>query len=138
MKAFIDAPLFVYLNTLTDGVRNLYEGFYLDVLSRYKPYTDVLVLDELIYISKKKYGIPYDVSIEFIETSILPYVTIISLGEEEYRQAIKFLLEYNLKPSDTLHLGAMVSNNITLIITEDSEFDVVSQIKRLWVPATPE
>lgn len=106
-------------------------GSRLDVLSRHKPYTDVLVLDELIYISKKKYGVPYDVSIEFIESSILPYVTVVSLGEEEYRQAIKFLLEYNLEPSDTLHLEVMASNNITLIITEDSEFDAVHQIKRL-------
>ena len=47
----------------------------------------MLVLDELLHISKKKYGIPYNTT-EFIETAILPY-TIIELGEE-YRQAAEY------------------------------------------------
>jgi len=48
LKVFIDAPLFIYLNTLTDSrERLLYENFYIDILTRCKPYTDVLVLDGL-------------------------------------------------------------------------------------------
>jgi len=134
MKVFIDAPLLIYLNTLTNSrYRILYENFYIETLTRYKPYTDVLVFDELIYISKKKYGIPYDVSIEFIKSNVLPYITIISLGEEEYSQAEKMMLEYGLKPSDALHLGAMIGNNIELIVSEDREFDRISTIKRLWI-----
>ncbi len=134
MRVFIDAPLLIYLNTLTNsGYRMLYENFYINVLVRYRPYTDVLALDELIYISKRKYGIPYDVSIEFVQTSVLPYVTILNLGEEEYVHATKLMTEYNLKPSDALHVGAMISNNITTIISEDKEFDRVKMIKRLWL-----
>jgi predicted nucleic acid-binding protein len=134
VKVFIDAPLLIYLNTVTDPkTRILYENFYIDILTRYKSYTDVLVLDELIYISKKKYGIPQRITIEFIESNTLPYINIINLGEEEYRQAIKFLLDYNLKPSDSLHLGAMINNGINIIVSEDSEFDKVPIVKRLWI-----
>jgi len=134
VKVFIDSPLLIYLNTLADSKsRILYENFYIDILTKYKPYTDVLVLDELIYISKKKYGIPYNVSIEFIRSSILPYVYILSLGEEEYDNAEKILVEYGLKPSDALHLGAMVNNNINLVVSEDREFDKIPAIKRLWI-----
>jgi len=134
MKVFIDSPLLIYLNTLANSKdRILYENFYIDILTKYKPYTDVLVLDELIYISKKKYGIPYNVSIEFIRSNILPYVYILSLGEEEYGNAEKILVEYGLKPSDALHLGAMVNNNINLVVSEDREFDKIPAIKRLWI-----
>ncbi|RLI24615.1 PIN domain nuclease [Candidatus Bathyarchaeota archaeon] len=134
MKVFIDAPLLIYLNTLTNSrYRILYENFYIETLTRYKPYTDVLVFDELIYISKKKYGIPYDISIEFIKSNVLPYTTIISLGEEELDHAEKMMLEYDLKPSDALHLGAMISNNMKLIVSEDREFDRIPTIKRLWI-----
>ena len=134
MKVFIDSPLLIYLNTITDPkIRALYENFYIDILTRYKPYSDVLVLDELIYVSRRKYGIPYNVSVEFIESNVLPYVSIISLGEEEYEQATKFLLEYDLKPSDSLHLGAMISNGINTVVSEDSEFDKVPIVKRLWI-----
>ena len=134
MKAFIDAPLLIYLNTLVDSKdRILYENFYVEILTKYKPYTDVLVLDELIYISKKKYNIPYKVSVGFIESNVLPYVYVLSLGENEYNYAVKILSEHSLKPSDALHLGAMMKNNITLIISEDKELDKISAIKRLWI-----
>ena len=45
----------------------------LDLLSRHKVYIDVLVLDELIYVPKKKYGVPYTLTLEFIESIVLPY-----------------------------------------------------------------
>ena len=134
MKVFIDAPLLIYLNTLIDPRDRVpYENFYIEVLTKYKPYTDVLVLDELIYISKRKYGIPYKVSVEFIQSNVLPYMFILNLGEEEYSQAVKLLTEYNLKPSDALHLGAMINNGITLIVSEDKEFDKVPTIEKLWI-----
>ena len=134
MKVFIDAPLLIYLNTLTNPrYRILYENFYIEILTKYKPYTDVLVLDELIYISKKKYNIPYKVSIKFIETNILPYITILNLGEEEYKYATEIITKHNLKPSDALHVGAMMNNNITLVVSEDREFDRIPAVKRLWI-----
>ena len=134
MKVFIDSPLLIYLNTVADPkARTIYENFYIDILTRYKPYTDVLVLDEVIHVSKKKYGIPYNITVEFIESNVLPYVSVISLGEEEYKQAVKFLLDYNLKPSDSLHLGAMIGNGISTIVSEDSKFDRIPDIKRLRI-----
>ena len=134
MKVFIDSHLFIYLNTIADSKDRVpYENFYIDLLTNYKPYTDVLVLDELIYVSKRKYGIPYDLTIEFIESIIRPYVMILSLGEDEYLKATRFIIEYNLKPSDALHLAAMASNGMSLIASEDREFDRVPLVKRIWV-----
>ncbi len=134
MKVFLDAPLLVYLNTVADDQRRLvYENFYLDMLSRHKLYTDVLVLDELIYVSKKKYGIPYDVTLDFIDSIVLPYVTIVCLGEEEYQEAARLMLGHRLKPSDALHIAAMKTNGIRLVVSEDRELDRVPEVKRIWL-----
>jgi len=133
LKVFIDATLLVYLNTITSSIRSIYERFYLDLVTKHKLYTDVLVLDETIFISKKKYNVPYDVSIKFIEASVLPYVSILSLGEEEYREAAKLIPVYGIKPSDALHVAVMLDNNIELIATEDKEFDKIREVKRLWI-----
>ena len=117
MKAFLDTPLLVYLNTVADDEhRTIYENFYLAVLNRYKLYTDVLVLDELIYVSRRKYNVPYAVTIEFVESIILPYVTVLELGEEEYREATGLITRYNLKPSDALHLAVARLNGISIVI----------------------
>jgi predicted nucleic acid-binding protein len=133
MRAFIDAPILVYLNTLVSKeIRAPYEEFYLDSLLKYRVYTDVLVLDELIYVSQKKYGVPYEVSIEFIKSFVMPYITILSIGEEEYNNAVEFM-RIGLRPSDALHLGVMRSNGINLIISEDEDFDKVKGVKRIWI-----
>lgn len=126
--------MLVYLNTLTDEkVRERYENFYLDLLSQYKLCTDVLVLDELLYVSKKKYKVPYTITIEFIDTIVLPYVTVLSLGEEEYSAAREILMRYNLKPSDVLHAAVAKNNGIKVVVTEDSEFDRLEGLERLWL-----
>ena len=134
MKIFIDAPLLIYLNTLTNSrYRTTYENFYIEILIKYKSYTDVLVLNELIYISRKKYNIPYKVSIKFIEANILPYITILNLGEEEYNYATEMITKHNLKPSDALHIGAMMNNDIKVLVSEDREFDRIPEVERIWI-----
>ena len=138
MKVFLDTPLLVYLNTVADEQhRSVYEDFYLDMLSSHKLYTDVLVLDELIYVSRKKYGVPYDVTLDFIDSIVLPYVVILGLGEEEYREAARLLLKYRLKPSDALHIAVMKTNGIGLIVSEDRELDRVPEVKRIWLTGSP-
>ena len=134
MKAFIDSPLLIYLNTVaSSGSRAVYEAFYVDLLAKHRLYTDVLVLDELIYASKRKYGVPYEVTLEFIDAIVLPYVGILELGGEEYEYAKKILRQEPLKPSDALHAGAMLSNNIQLVVSEDKEFDRIPSIRRMWI-----
>ncbi|GBC72626.1 hypothetical protein HRbin04_00016 [archaeon HR04] len=46
----------------------------MDIVLNSKPYTDMLILDELIYISMRKYGVEYSVSIEFIESIVRLYI----------------------------------------------------------------
>jgi predicted nucleic acid-binding protein len=137
LKAFLDTPLLVYLNTVaSDERRIVYENFYLELLSKYKLYTDVLVLDELIYVSKRKYNVPYSVTLDFIDSIVLPYTTIVELGEDEYREAARLLSTYNIRPSDALHVAGMKTHGIRLIASEDREFDRIPGIQRLWIPGT--
>lgn len=131
----MDSPLLIYLNTVTDlRDRYMYENYYLlELLSKHKVYTDVLVLDELIHVSKKKYRVPYELTIDFIESIILPYINISELGEEEFKYASKIIVEHKLKPSDPLLVSAMLNNGINLIVSEDREYDKTKQIKRTWI-----
>jgi len=132
-KIFIDTNFFVYLNVQEPEQRKLYNDFYSKLLEKYDLYTDVLVLDELIFVSKKKYSVPYNASIDLIENDILPYVTILGITKNEYEKTKELILKYNLKPSDALHVAAMLNNGITLILSEDHDFDRVIEIKRKWI-----
>ena len=134
MKVFIDANLLVYLNTLTtEEIRRPYESFYLNLAVEHRMYTDALVLDEVIYISKKRYLVPYVTTLSFIESIVLPYITVLPLSEAEYNEAAKIIEKYNVKPSDALHIGAMRTNDINVAASEDEELDRIEKIKRIWI-----
>ena len=134
MRVFIDANLLIYLNTISDYRNRLaYETFYLDLLVNNKAYTDVLVLNELLWVSWKRYNVPYYVTIDFINKVVKPYVNILPLGEEEYEEATNLIKEYSIRPSDAFHVAVMKTRNIPNIASEDKEFDKVEGIKRLWL-----
>ena len=134
MRIFIDSPLLIYLNaSRSPELRTKYENFYLSLLSEHRAYLDVLVLDELIYVSRRKYRVPYDVSIEFIESIVLPYVEVLPLAVEEFRKASEILRSSNVKPSDALHIAVMKLNGISKIVSEDRELDKIEGIDRIWL-----
>lgn len=134
MRVFIDANLLVYLNVMNDDEeRGQYECFLEGLLSSHRLFTDDLVLDELLYVSKKKYGIPYQDTIDFISTIVLPFVGVLNLGEEEFAGAALVLGQSKLKPSDALHISAMKTNKVPAIATEDKDYDGLKSVKRLWL-----
>ncbi|MFA5870263.1 MAG: type II toxin-antitoxin system VapC family toxin [Candidatus Bathyarchaeia archaeon] len=94
--------------------------------------TNILVLDELLYVSKKRYHVPYEVTSEFISSSILPFTEVLTLDLPEYKIAIEVIEETGLKPSDAIHIASMIQNNISTIASEDHELDHTSTINRIW------
>ncbi|MEM1581387.1 MAG: type II toxin-antitoxin system VapC family toxin [Candidatus Bathyarchaeia archaeon] len=134
MRIFIDSNLLIYLNTLVNrSLRIIYEDFYTRIIEENEPYTDIIILDELIYISQERYNVPYKTTLGFIEEIVKPFVNIISLGEDEYNIAAKVILERNIRPSDALHLGAMKKKNISTIVSEDKDFDKIEWVNRSWL-----
>ncbi len=129
MRVFIDANLFVYVLLGSDE----HERYYERLVYEHSPVTDVLVLDEVVWISKKKYGVPYEISLDFVKNLILPFVNVLNIGEETWLKASEIMLKYNLKPSDAIHVGVMFLEGIDLIISEDKDFDKVEGLRRLWM-----
>ena len=134
MRVFIDANLLIYLNTAAEDMRKSYDDFYTELAANNRLYTDVLVLDELLYISKKRYNVPYPVTTLFIDDVVLPFTEMLPLGLPEYQASTKIIEEARLKPSDALHLASMRLNNIATIASEDRELDNASKINRIWPP----
>ncbi len=67
MKVFLDANLQIYLNTTPAEKRGRYDDFYTELSANNRLYTDALVLDALLYISSRRYNIPYLVTEKFID-----------------------------------------------------------------------
>ncbi|WP_309493612.1 type II toxin-antitoxin system VapC family toxin [Candidatus Hecatella orcuttiae] len=132
MKAFLDSNLLVYLNTMTGEERKSIDKFFRKLLNE-TLFTNMLVLDETLYISKRKFKVPYETTLGFLREIVLPYTKVIPLDEEDVKSMEKYLTKHDLKPSDTLHLATMEKAGVTRIVTEDEDYDKVEEVRRIWL-----
>jgi uncharacterized protein len=135
VKTFLDANLLIYLNTTTEQTRGRYDDFYTELAANNRLYTDALVLDELLYVSRKRYNVPYAVTTSFIEDVVLPFTEVLPLGFSEHQTSQGLLRDTGLKPSDALHVASMILNSVAIVASEDKELDGVSKIRRIWLGA---
>lgn len=132
MRVFIDASLIVYLNVKLPGYEaDLIDDLYRRLLDE-ELYTDVLTLDEAIYVSWRRFRVAIEDTLDLIDRAVLPYVEILQLGASEYLRAKGHMLRYKLKPSDAIHLAAIDSYGLQAIATEDRDFDR-THIRRIWI-----
>jgi len=131
LKTFLDSSFLVYMNTMTDGERRGIDGLFRKLLKE-PLFVNMLVVDEVLYISRR-YGVPYDVTLGFLRNIVLPYTEIIPVEEEDIKPTEKYLLRYDLKPSDVIHLATMEKVGANHIVTEDEDFDKVKEVERIWL-----
>ncbi|MHA1616194.1 MAG: type II toxin-antitoxin system VapC family toxin [Candidatus Njordarchaeales archaeon] len=132
MKLFVDASLLIYLNIpLPQDAENLVEEFFKGLLVN-ELYTNILVLDEVICVSEKKYKIAKSDTIDFLDNVVIPFINILPLRELEYFTAKRHIIKYNLNPSDAIHLATIDNYGLNAIVTEDKDFDR-THVKRLWI-----
>ncbi|RLG88019.1 MAG: PIN domain nuclease [Thermoprotei archaeon] len=133
MKVFVDASLLIYLNVrVSEEEARLIEDFWLNLLLNHELYTNIIALDETIYVSKRKYEVSVKDTIEFIDRAVLPYIDVLPIGLNEYLRAKEYMAKYKLKPSDSIHVATIENYGLQAIATEDEDFDRVG-IKRLWI-----
>ncbi|MGQ9469710.1 MAG: type II toxin-antitoxin system VapC family toxin [Nitrososphaerales archaeon] len=132
MKVFLDASFLIYLNSSTHDDRIALDSLFRELLSK-DLYTNLLVIDETLYISKVKYNVPYDATLNFFKSIVLPYVELIPIDESDLDAIERYLLKYGIKPSDAIHLATMEKRGIVHIVSEDEEFDRIKEISRVWI-----
>lgn len=128
----MDASLLIYLNTLIGEQRTLVDEFFAGLL-RDDLYTNLLVIDETLYISQSKYHVAYKTTLELLKDSVLPFATIIPIEQSDLVDMERYLLGYKIRPSDAIHLATMEKEGVANIATEDEELDKVKEIRRIWL-----
>jgi predicted nucleic acid-binding protein len=133
MKIFIDATLLIYLNVpMPENQAQLIYSFWKDLLSKHEIFTNLLVLDEVIYISKKKYDVEQKETLKFIDHTVLPHVELLPIGAELYPFFRLYIIKFGLKPSDALHAATVKRYRLDAIASEDRDFERVG-IKKIWL-----
>ena len=91
------------------------------------------MLDEVLYVSNRRYGFSYEDTAEMISAQVMPFVEVLPIGLQEYDKMTEILRRGGFKPSDALHLSTMLLNNVDLMVSGDTGFDAWSGIERVWL-----
>ena len=130
---FIDSNIFIYAfideEHRGDACRDV-----LDQIAKGKitAVTTPVVMDEVIWALLKNNKRD---SLRGYITNLyqLPNLQIVEVQQNLPLLALAFILEYNLRPHDAMHCAFMKQNEITIIATDDTDFDKIKGIKRMKI-----
>lgn len=132
MKVFLDANYIIYLKYSESEEVFKYCIDLLKKLEKFEAVTNIAVINEVVWILRRKYRVELDEIFDFLDR-FLNFVEFVPLEAEDYELMKDFILRYNLKPSDALHVSSMKRSGTKLIVSEDPDFDRVEWLKRVWV-----
>lgn len=131
IKKYIDANIFIYPILYDDEKAKFCEKILLDLLNgKINGFTSTLTWDEVVYIIKKDRG--KDIAVkEGTKFLKFPNLFFINPTEKIITKAQKIFEKCNIKPRDAIHVASALANDIREIISDDSDFDSVKEIKRI-------
>ncbi|MCA1917078.1 type II toxin-antitoxin system VapC family toxin [Methanospirillum hungatei] len=98
--------------------------------------TSTLTWDEIVYVLMKK--INREIALECSEYFLsLPNVHYIDVSPEILKSAHFIMTQYAIKPRDAIHAAWMSHQGIDTMITEDTHFDRIPSVKRVWINDIP-
>jgi predicted nucleic acid-binding protein len=130
MKFYLDSNVFIFAALSKEKIGEVAR----EALRNLEKFTGVinsLVIDEIIWNIKKE--ISYQTAIDVSEKIFELPLKILSVNPETVFRAFEFMKKYGIKPRDAIHVASMLENSIPTIVTEDSDFKKVREIKTLTI-----
>jgi uncharacterized protein len=132
MTAYLDSNVFI-LAALSDSskaakAKDLIKKI---ITGHLEGVTSSLTIDEVVWViwkETKNRGIAIDEGLRMLQFDNLK---IMGIDRNIIKNSLIFMNSYkSLKPRDAVHLSAALSANASIIISDDSDFDDVKEIKR--------
>ena len=128
---YLDANIFIYAALDKGEKANSCKKILESVsLKKIAGFTSTLTWDEVVY-SLKKHAPLEEVQIQSSLFLKLPNLVFLEPSLEIIEKAEELWLEYNLKPRDAIHAATAIINKINKIVSDDSDFDKVKELKRI-------
>lgn len=130
-EVYVDANFFIYASTdLEKEGENARKIIDLIKKQEISVFTATLTIDEVLWAiqRKKDKETAYQSAQLILE---MPQLKFIPVDIEIIRSSINIYKKENLHPRDAIHLAAMQSKNIKVIISSDPDFDKIKDIKRI-------
>ncbi|MBI2671828.1 type II toxin-antitoxin system VapC family toxin [Candidatus Woesearchaeota archaeon] len=126
---YLDSNVFIYAVVNTEKLGNKCRNLLKDIqVGKIIGITSCLTYDEIIWILRK---ICPDKITESSKNFLNLNIKFADVNKLVLHKTENILEKYSLKPRDSIHIATMQINNCNKIISEDSDFDKVEDIKRI-------
>jgi|SRR3989344_1325045 len=131
MKRYLDTTVFTY-GILYDDKKAIKCKEFMKKVARKEilGISSVITWDEVFYTVKKTLG--KEVALEegkrFLE---LPGLILVKLDVNILQKAMELIEKYFIDPRDAIHAATALVNGINEIISDDSDFDKIKELKRI-------
>lgn len=128
---YLDANIFIYATINNGETGEKCRKILVDIIERNDTiYTSVLTWDEIVYGIWKKEGKEKAIigGENFMK---LPNIILLNSTNQIIMKSQEIMNSYGLKPRDAIHVATAILNNIREIISDDSDFDKVKELKRI-------
>ena len=131
---YLDSNVFIYpvlANEETESKARLSKRILIEVAEGgTEAATSLLTWDELVWSVKKVIGtgVAKTEGEKFLRFSNLK---LLNVNHEVMVEAQKIIGKYNLNPRDAIHAACAIKNNVKEIVTDDPDFDKVTELKRI-------
>ncbi|MBI2451890.1 type II toxin-antitoxin system VapC family toxin [Candidatus Pacearchaeota archaeon] len=130
-KKYLDTNLFLNPILYNDKKANKCKEIVSKIaLEEIKGITSALTWGELVYTINKYFG--KEIAIKEGDNFIkFPNLVFVEVDINIISSAQKLISNYNLRPRDAIHAATALAQNCTEIISDDSDFDNIKEIKRI-------
>ncbi len=130
-EVYLDSNILIYGVLNEDQIGDSARRFIKEIeTGKYKASISALTIDEFIWKVQKVLGREEAAKLadKLMEMQNLK---IIDINLDILKKMLEIYKKYNLDPRDSIHLAAMQLNEIKIIISQDSDFDKIKDIKRI-------
>lgn len=128
---YVDANIFICavvgVENKAQSAKQILQGI---ASGKIEAYTSALTWDELVWNVRKNLGVE-TAKEEGTRFLLFPNLKILAVDGNIIMEAQRLMLKYNLKPRDSIHAACAIKNGIKDFISDDPDFDTVSEIKRI-------
>ncbi|PIN93209.1 hypothetical protein COU54_04035 [Candidatus Pacearchaeota archaeon CG10_big_fil_rev_8_21_14_0_10_31_24] len=127
---YIDTNVFIYSLIGDDEISDFCVSVIKDIVNeKMSVCTSFLTWDEILYVLKKKIG--REKALEETRAFInIPNLIFIPVDRAVISKAQNLSENYNLNPRDAIHAATAIINRCESILSDDSDFDKVKELKR--------
>ena len=130
---YIDSNIFLYA-ALENSPKGEWAGFIIHEIEsgNLLACTSFLTYDEFAYKVRRVMNLEKSLELSHQLLSI-ENLTFLDINSETIQFAHTLIHDYSLFPRDTLHASSAILHKASGIISEDSDFDKISDLERIWM-----